>query len=52
MKIVYIARDVGLNVNGAGQVMHRNKVALQRILGKDNVIEYILPKSNLKSNNS
>ena len=49
MKIVYIARDVGLNVNGAGQVMHRNKVALQRILGKDNVIEYILPKSNLKS---
>lgn len=49
MKIGYIARDVGLNANGAGQVMRRNKEALKRIVGKDNIVEYILPKSNLKS---
>lgn len=47
MKILYIARGLGSEKNGANQVMKRNKNALRTIVGSDNLIELYLPRTNL-----
>lgn len=49
MKILYIAREFGIEKTGANQVMSRNLNALRLIAGTDNVIEYYVPKTNLKT---
>lgn len=49
MRILYVARDFGAEKTGANQVMSRNLNALRLIAGKDNVIEYYVPKTNLKT---
>ena len=49
MKIVYIARGLCGERNGASQVMERNRKALKKIAGRDNLIEYYLPKANIKN---
>lgn len=48
MKILYIARDAGKESNGASMVMKRNLEALKEIAGSDNLVEYCLPKTNIK----
>lgn len=47
MRILYIARHVGKESNGAGTVMNRNLKALQNITGTSNVKVFILPPSNI-----
>lgn len=49
MRIYYIARDAGIECNGAGTVMSRNLKALQNIAGEGNVNVFILPPSNIKN---
>lgn len=49
MKILYIARGLGAEKNGASQVMKRNRDALRDIVGGKNLIEYYLPRTNLKN---
>lgn len=49
MKILYIARGLGSEKNGASQVMKRNRDALREIVGSKNLIEYYLPRTNLKN---
>lgn len=49
MKILYITRDIGHEKNGANQVMGRNLRVLKEIVGKNNVVEYYLPKTNIRN---
>lgn len=49
MRILYVAREFGIEKTGANQVMSRNLNALRLIAGTDNVIEYYVPKTNLKT---
>ena len=49
MKILYIGRETGTEDNGAGTVMKRNFMALETIVGKDNLFKYLLPQSTLSN---
>ncbi len=49
MKIIYIARKLGAQKNGASQVMARNLNALRTIVGEDNVTVFDLPMPDMRN---
>lgn len=49
MRILYVGRNIDKEDNGAGTVMKRNFMALETIVGKDNLFKYLLPQSTLSN---
>lgn len=49
MKILYVARNIGSENNGANQVMSRNLSVLKELIGENNLQTFNLPKSTIKN---
>lgn len=49
MRILYVARDLGNEKNGASSVMKRNREALRHIVEESNIKDFLLPKSSIKN---